>query len=213
MKSGRKVEFVSDGQRRFATPQEIVAAWERHTDIDARYALGTAQHESGFALNERDTEPSGFVSMGIYQISQDEMNHVGMRQADPYDLEECTIVFAQLTEERLKAIVRSIGHFPSESPDANAYLFIAHNQGLAACLKSIKLHGMDWTAYKKRNGDAARTVLHDAVNASPVDATAVQLATEKLRWWDKVFAYGDDVISGGSEWPNAKPVPTGPQVV
>jgi hypothetical protein len=210
VKSGRKVEFLPDGQRRLAQPRDIVEAWKRHTEIDARYALGTAQHESGFALNEKDTEPNGFVSMGLYQISMDEMVHVGMRRADPYDLDECTIVFARLTEERFKAIIRAVGHFPSESPDVNAYLFIAHNQGLAACLKSIKLHDMNWAAYKKRNGDAARKFMHDAVSANPADQQTVQLATEKLRWWEKVFAYGDDVISGGSEWPNAKSLPPTP---
>lgn len=198
MKSGRRVEFVPDGQRRVASPRDIVAAWKRHTDVDARYALGTAQHETDFVLNERDTEPSGFVSMGLYQISQDEMTHVGMRQADPYDLEECTIVFARVTEERYKTIARAVGYFPNES--TNAYLSVAHNQGLAACLKSIRLHGMNWAAYKKRNGEAARAFLSGAT-----DAAQVQLASDKLRWWEKVFEYGDDAISGGARWSEVEP--------
>lgn len=205
----RKVEFLPDGKRKLALPEDIVRVWKRHSDRDPRFALGTSDHESSLTLNEKDTEPSGFVSMGIYQISEDEMRHVGMPEADPYDLEDCTIVFAKLTEEREVAICRALP--PIRPTDSNyyeamtrrtvsmpAYLFIAHNQGLAACLKSIRTWGMNWESYKSRNEDEAKKALAAAQESG--DKDRIKAAQDKLKWWYDVFAYGNDVISGGRHW-------------
>ena len=189
----RTVEFIPSGSRILATPQQVYDTWKTHSSWNPRYALGTGTHETDLTTNEKDTEDSGFVSMGLYQVSKDEMTHVGMPEANPYDLDECTIVFAKLTDERAQAIMRKTGVYPpSLTPDFNAYLYIAHNQGLAACLKTIALHGLDWARYKQRNMDAAQQALDGAQSAEDVAA-----ATTKIGFWRKVCAYGDDCITGG----------------
>lgn len=209
----RKQEFVG-GSRIVAQPRDIVLTWMRHTALDPRYALGTGLHETSYALNEKDTEDSGYVSMGLYQIGQDEMTHVGMSQANPYDLEECTIVFAKLTEERYKVIWSALGTLPSPDMQTayngeltrryaslNAYLSIAHNQGLAAALKTIKLHGLDWTDYKQRNLTEAERAVEEARQLGDTEREhAVAVASDKLNWWRKVFSYGNDCLSGGPHW-------------
>lgn len=203
----RKQEYVPDGKRIVASPYDIVQKWLRHSSIDPRYALGTGLHETGYILNEKDTEDSGYVSMGLYQIGSEEMTHVGMSKANPYDLDECTIVFAKLTDERYKAIQKAIHHewSENESNSLRAYLSLAHNQGLAACLKTIALHGMDWPGYKNRNKAEAQKALDDAMALDDPEARtkAVVDAQLKLQWWRKVFAYGDDCVTGGPGWSNA----------
>lgn len=168
----RKVEFVPDSSKIHADPADVARLWLLHAPsyIPAQYAVGTAQHETDFTTNEKDTEESNFVSMGIFQISQEEMTHVGMPTANIYDLEDSIVILAALADERWQAIVKAAGS-PSPIRDMPAYLALAHNQGLAAALKTIRLHGLDWTAYKARNP---------------------QLAS--------MAAYGDDCISGGEKW-------------
>lgn len=181
----RIVQFVPDGARKRVAPADVAACWRLHSMlVPACYALGTAQHETDFTLNEKDVEPSGYTSYGLYQIGEDEMAQVGMPIAshDPYDLDIITIVMCDLAEARLKRICTAARFSLSAIPrDAFAYLSIAHNQGLGACLKTIAAHGLDWSAYKDRN-------LKEAQQAGD---------PEKLKWWMDVFAYGDDCITGG----------------
>ena len=195
--SPRTVKFVPDGVRQKIAPETLVEMWRRHTWIDVRYALGTAQHETDFTTNEQDVEESGFVSLGLYQISHEEMVHVGMYDADPFDAEECTIIFAMLTAQRYNAIAdavgRGIGWSNQQIDDVRAYLSIAHNQGLSACLKTIRMHGLGWKAYKQRNLEQA-----SAAVAAARTPEALAQAQEKLQWWRKAFEYGDDCVSGGA---------------
>lgn len=117
------------------------------------YYLGTAQHESNFAANERDTEPNGFMSWGLYQLSEAERIAVGMPGADMLDPLQATQVFVALTNRRrdkLRQAARlSLGE--ADPQDLWPYLAIAHNQGDAAAMKTISAYGMNWTEYKRRN--------------------------------------------------------------
>jgi hypothetical protein len=179
---GRVVTFEPDGQRKIVAAADVVAAWRRHsTLVPASYALGTAQHETDFTLNERDVEESGYVSLGLYQVGAEEMAQVGMPLAthDPFDLEIITLVMVDLAEVRLRRIADAawrggwatlVSNPGSVNPDVWAYLALAHNQGLGACLKTIAAHGLDWAAYKARNPQL-----------------------------EDMAAYGDDCVSGGAQ--------------
>lgn len=156
------------------TPEQVIEACTSArvvTDIPPRFFVGTAQHETNFAINEIDTEPNGFVTEGIYQISREEATEVGMPKADLLDLDVATVVFTRLMEKRLSRILSKTTHPVKE--DVWAYLAIAHNQGLGAALKTIEAHGLDWAAYKKRN-------------------PKVRIVSS---------GYGDNVITGGPRWP------------
>lgn len=213
----RKVEFIGNGGKPLsAAPADIVACVMRHTSLDPRYFLGTAQHEPvDFATNEVDTEESGYVSKGIWQLGVEEATSVGMHDADLLDLEESTIVFCKVTERRSVAITQAMRNrnpdvimpasvIAPNTPGFNAYLMIAHNQGLAACLKTIALHGLDWASYKMRNLQAAAMAVEAAaanhVGNFDEQTNAYQAATAKLAWWKNVASYGDDCISGGERW-------------
>lgn len=119
------------------------------TPIPVAYVIGTADHESTFATNEIDTEPSGFISKGLYQISDDEATDVGMKGADLLDPVVATQVFVKLQEHRLAALDKAAPN--AKVPDKWAYLAIGHNQGTSAMLKTIANYGLDWMAYKGRN--------------------------------------------------------------
>lgn len=170
----RRVEFIPDGRRVTVSPREVVDAWRAATTrIPAQFALGTAQHESDFTINEVDTEPSGFVSKGIFQLSDEEARRTGHSGDELLTLAGSVAVFAKICEQYLDQIVQwadlGEGALP---PDVWPYIFIAHNQGGGACRKTIAEYGLDWAAYKERNH-------------------------AKHPEWSR---YGDDVISGGSKW-------------
>lgn len=200
----RKVEYIGNGGKPLSVaPADIVACVMRHTSLDPRYFLGTAQHETSFAANEVDTEDSGYVSSGLWQLGVEEATSVGMHDADLLDLEESTIVFCKVTEKRMSTIFQMVqaslaARWPTQS-GLNAYLMIAHNQGLAACLKTIKLHGLDWAGYKMRNLQAAQMEVDTATGLGTA-SQRYKDAVIKLAWWKNVAAYGDDCISGGARW-------------
>lgn len=203
---GRTVEFLPDGQRIFVSPQDLVDCWRQYApDIPAQYALGTGSHESSLTLNEKDTEISGFISMGVYQISSDEITEAGFDPTtlDPYSLDGCTKVFAKKSSSRTSALIKVANLAEPYPVDLWSYLFLAHNQGLGAAIKSIQLHGLNWSDYKIRNTHAAWIALNQARehdDGSPAATAAVNEAATKLKWWQSVCAYGDDVISGGPRW-------------
>lgn len=123
------------------------------TLIPSRYYVATAQHETNFATNERDTEESGFQSWGLYQLSTAERAEVGMPHADLLDPDQATHVMIELARRRrlkIRAAAR-IADGDMDPPDLYAYLALAHNQGDHAALISIEHHGMSWTEYEKRN--------------------------------------------------------------
>lgn len=165
--------FVPSGHRILVAPADIVAAWRRYTQrIPAKFALGTAQHESSFTLNEVDTEESGYVSKGIYQLSDREAAEVELPHANLLELEDATKVFYILCERRLRRIIKAARLAQENLPvDVWAYLALSHNQGVSAALKTIELYGLNWDAYKRRNPQLAG-----------------------------MGRYGDDVISGGPHW-------------
>lgn len=183
--------------------------------IPARYFMGTAQHETNFATNEIDTEDSGYVSKGIFQLSDGEAVQVGSPTANLYDLDDAMRVLAKLQEGRLDQILRLAP--TAAEPDLMAYLSIAHNQGLGltdaeitpatsahdrfkGALGTIRAHGCNWSAYTARNLDEAMAAVKAAT-----DANSLVAAREKLAWWRGVVAYGCDVISGGERWPKDVP--------
>jgi hypothetical protein len=112
------------------------------------------------------------VSKGLYQLADCEAEEVGCDRANLLDLEDATIVFTVLCEKRLKVLADALNLSLTALPrDIWAYLAIAHNQGLQAALKTLRLHGLDWAAYKTRNPSLSG-----------------------------IAAYGDDVVSGGEKW-------------
>jgi hypothetical protein len=127
--------------------------------VPETYFMGTAQHESNYATNERDTEETGFQSWGIYQVSVEEAHDVGMAGADLLDLKQATQVMVRLAEARRHALRAAARIGGPDPPDVCAYLAIAHNQGLHAALVSIQHYGLDWQAYRRRN-PAARIVVY-----------------------------------------------------
>lgn len=167
----RVVKFLPDGARVRVKPGILAAAWRARTSvIPAEYACGTAQHESSFTRNEVDVEETGFTSMGVFQLSLEEASQARRPDANLLTLADSVDVLAFVAEERLAAILKAAG-LERPSLDTWAYLALAHNQGLGACLKTIREHGLDWSGYKARNP---------------------QLAA--------MAAYGDDCVSGGARW-------------
>jgi hypothetical protein len=169
----RVEQFFPDGRRLLADPHDLVAGWRVHTRlIPAQHALGTAQHESNFTLNEVDIEVCGYASKGIFQIADSEAAEIGFDRANLLELEDAIVVFAALCEKRLAALAAAAALDLQALPsDTWAYLAIAHNQGLHAAIKTVRLHGLDWKAYKARNPSL-----------------------------QALACYGDDVISGGEKW-------------
>jgi len=172
---GRRTTSRRTGARLIPPLQVAELAWAATTRIHAKFFVATAERESGFATNEVDTEPNGFVSEGLYQLSAEEADDIGMHDADLLDPVISTRVFARLQERRLSAIIRAaIGPPILREPDVWAYLGLAHNQGLSAALKTIKTYGLNWDAYKERNPTS------------------------------RICRYGDAMIDGGTRWPEVE---------
>ena len=127
------------------------------SDVDPEtpwiYYLGTAQHETNLATNERDTEPNGFQSWGLYQISLAEAASVGLPGVDLLDPVQATQVMARLTHRRRDRLrlAAKLAVSDADPPDLWSYVAIAHNQGEAAAVKTIERFGMNWMEYKRRN--------------------------------------------------------------
>jgi hypothetical protein len=192
---------VADGPgvRATVTPRAVAKAWLRETRvIPPQFAVGTALHESSYTLNEIDLPTAGskdHTTGGIFQldvatfvpINIGDAAAVGMPDKNIYDLADACAVFAALSERRLRRILDAadlwladhqygpLDHF-NPPPDVWAYLALAHNQGLGACLKTIAAYGLDWADYKRRN---------PTVNISMVRNGRI---------------YGDDAIGGGPDW-------------
>lgn len=160
--------------------------------VDPRYYVGTCFHEAG-CLNEWDTEvatascPPGFVSVGPYQIGDEEARRYGFRLEDMIDLDKATTCMVRMAEDNRRGLRAATG-LSDATPDPDyvdatgrrwpggvmrAYLAIAHNKGMGFARLTIQRFGMDWASYKKRN-----------TSDNIVD-----------------HGYGDDSITGGSWWP------------
>ena len=152
---GRTVEFPPDGARIRVTPQEVADAWRLRSSIPAQYIVGTADHETDFTINERDTEPNGYISIGIFQLSQDEAASIGLPNANLLTLEDSCDVMAKIADKRM-ALILSAANLTAPTPDCWFYLALCHNQGWGACHKTICAHGLDAAAWTARNPQLAQ---------------------------------------------------------
>ncbi len=167
---GRTTEYVG-GPKQTASRAEVVAAWEAVTGIvPSSYALGTAEHESNFAINELDTEESGFQSKGIFQISDEEA-----AGEDPYTLEGSCSAFARISETRYSALLAAGAAYP----DILGFLAIAHNRGLSVAVRCVTDNGGSWDTFKQN--DKYPLNWHGG-----------------LKQVLKTIRYGEDCMSGGS---------------
>lgn len=174
------------------TPQTVKKFAEAFTSlIPGTYFVGTARKESGFAANEIDTEESGYVSKGLCQLSDDEATDVGMKGANLLDPVVNLRVMVKIAERNLNALSKTGLKFP----DAYAYLGIAHNEGLAAAIKTIKNYGMDWAEYKRRNLQAALKA--NALALESGDLEKRKKAERELERVRRISSYGDACIDGG----------------
>ncbi len=183
---GRPPTQIRHGNAVMVTGPEVLAtlsdvkAQTGLVAIDDRYYVGTVFHESG-CKNEWDTEvatqssPKGFVSVGAYQIGEEEALHYGFTLEDMLDFVKATMCMTKLAEtnrNNLRAALR----LPSSAPDPvdmRAYLAMAHNKGCGFARTTIARYGMNWLAYKGRN---------------PLDPLVAH-------------GYGDDCLTGGPNWP------------
>lgn len=201
-------EYVRDGlppttDRRAAmilTGQQVLDAVVRaqtrlgQTAIDPRYYVATCFHEAG-CLNEWDTEvatgscPPGFVSVGPYQIGDEEARRYGFRLEDMINLDKATECMVRMAEDNRRGL-RTAAGLSDATPDPDhvdlngrrwpggvlrAYLAIAHNKGMGFARLTIQRYRMDWISYKERN---------------PTDNIVDH-------------GYGDDCVTGGSHWPGS----------
>lgn len=167
-------------------------------NMGPRYFVGTVFHEAG-CTNEWDTEvatascPPGFVSVGAYQISDEEARRYGYKLEDMLDLDKASDCMVRMAEDNRRGIRTAAGLTGDASdPDytdpsgvvwkggtMRAYLAIGHNHGMGYTRLTIQRYKLDWTAYKTRNP-------HDNI----VD-----------------HDYGEDCVTGGPQWPDAAPAP------
>lgn len=164
------------------------------TAIDPRYYVATCFHEAG-CLNEWDTEvatgscPPGFVSVGPYQIGDEEARRYGFHLEDMIDLDKATECMVRMAEDNRRGLRAAAGLLDATPDpdhvdlngrrwpggDLRAYLAIAHNKGMGFARLTIQRYRMDWMLYKKRN---------------PTDNIVDH-------------GYGEDCITGGSNWPGS----------
>lgn len=159
------------------------------TDVDPRYFVGTCFHEAGCS-NEWDTEvatassPTGFQSVGAYQIGDEEARAYGFQLADMLDFDKATACMIKLAQHN-RAVLRGYAKLTADAPDPDytdpkgvlwkggtmrAYMAIAHNHGLGFARMTIANHGMNWAAYKQRNPTdniVAHTYGEDCVTGGP----------------------------------------------
>ncbi len=170
----------------------VIAAQGASGLIDPRYFVGTCFHEAGCS-NEWDTEiatqssPLGFVSVGAYQIGEEEAHRFGYTLEDMLDFVKSTTCMIKLAEANLERLHADVIASPCTSSldytdphgivwkdgGLRAYLSIAHNHGNGYAAKTIARYGMNWAAYKSRN---------------PTDNIVAH-------------GYGEDCVTGGAYYP------------
>lgn len=138
---------------------DLVASGCAGSFVPSSYFVGTGKHETAFAVNEVDTEVSGFRSYGIFQVSDEELAASSYSDADvcnAYALPSACEMFVQLAETRAHRLAGYVNKLVSNAPrDLWAYLALYHNQGWGAVQKTLDAYGMDWGAYKARNPGAS----------------------------------------------------------
>lgn len=195
----RYSQLRSDARQ--TTPAEIARAWLAVTRrIPPQFAVGTAYHESGYALNELDIEPNGHSTGGLFQLDVPtafpliigDAVAAGMPEKSVYRLDDACAIFAALCERRLERLIDATNIWNENNRQARidegdlpddiwSYLAIAHNQGLGAALHTIAYYGLDWRAYQRRN------------SSNPAQWANITRDTGH-------GIYGDDVVTGGPHW-------------
>lgn len=166
------------------------------TATDPRYFVGTWFHEAGCS-NEWDTEvatascPQGFVSVGGFQIGEEEAQRYGFQLVDMLDITKSCMCMMKLAEHN-RQVIRAAAGLGTGMPDPDytspsgmlwiggavrAYMAIAHNHGTGFVAQNIAAHGLDWAAYKTRY---------------PQDNIVAH-------------GYGEDAITGGPYYPGGDP--------
>jgi hypothetical protein len=120
------------------------------------YFLGTARHETNFAVNEVDYGDSAGTTYGPFQVTDAEAKRYGSTGLQcAQSLDEASRVFMRLALDNALQVAAyaslSIYNPPGEF---YAYLALAHNQGLKAAHKTIVTYGFDWARYVERNQGA-----------------------------------------------------------
>lgn len=194
---------VPAGERERTSARAVAEAWLRVTSsIPAYVAVGMAERESNFTLNEEDTEDSGYVSTGIFQLGSDTRRSAMKRglltaaAADFCTLDDSCKVLACVLEGNLSTIIaaatdanaRGLGKSPYDStgtliPDVWAYLAVSHNIGMGSSssgdpygrgvMPGINAFGLSWPD--------AFTRAHPSMG-------------------DRQVRYGNTAMSGGSQW-------------
>lgn len=126
------------------------------TTIPLGFFIATAQHESGFNAGNQEPNDQEGGSWGIYALGPREFaSELGMSVdiSQFLDLYQATDLFARLSEARVERLRAAAGLGPYDDADGElwAYLFLAHNQGIGAAIKTIENNGLDWEAYVARN--------------------------------------------------------------
>lgn len=188
-----------------AKPSDVVT-WARMSTarISLKYMLATALHETTYAVNEVDVEPSGFVSRGLYQVSQEEAAKVGMPGANLLDPVQCTLVFARLAEKNYDVIVDALPPALrvvfNARIDRWAYLAIAHNEGVGHFAPALE---------DGRHSGALVTIYNYGVNWGDPSVPAEVDDPRSYRRRNAgrpIVRYGDDCITGGPHWPQVPAV-------
>lgn len=186
-------------ERLLTSAADVAAEWKRWTSrIPASFAVGVGLHESSYTLNERDTEPSGKQTGGVFQLTLGgtsvdafgDATRAGFPDADVFTLEGACKVLASLAESWLDKLEAAAGGLDDASFFAQGgagYLAWAHNAGLGhgQALDSVTKYGLDWSASLARN---AGTDYFD----------------------NHIGPYGNDCISGGPDWTEDMGAPLDP---
>jgi len=165
-------------------PSDVLAvARSVSSRVPGQFFVGTAQHESGFVVNERDSgdQGDGTDSDGIFQLSRSEAIKSGHPAADLFDLGDAATVFAILMHRNLDRILSAAGNSSYPPGDVWAYLAMSHNQGIGAVEDSIRKFGLNYSGpggYRERNKNTVKPGFNGP----------------------NIIAYCDDVISGGKSW-------------
>lgn len=185
--------------RQYVAPAQVAALWLKYsTRIPPQFAVAVARHESSYTLNERDTEPSGKQTAGIFQITLGgtavdtlgDMTLTGFPEGDWRDLDDCCRAFAVLMErllDKLEAAAGKISDSDFFAAGGAGYLAWGHNAGRGQPQKSIQRYGLDWKATRQRNAGGDYFDNH-------------------------IGPYGDDCITGGPDWDPAFAVPSSADV-
>ena len=184
---GRTVRFLNG--RVSTTPEEIVRTFVQYTTrVPASCALGIAARETpAYYLDEEDTESTGFVSTGVFQLSRADAARALRPLADLTSLEDSCAVLATILEgylDTLEAAAGGIDDATFFAAGGAAYLGWAHNAGPGGVpgkfgpIDSIRAYGLDWSALKQRPD-----------NQAPGSYMAARM-----------IPYGDDCITGGRDW-------------